>query len=234
MALISCPECGEKLSDKASKCPHCGYSVGREQPAQQLKKSKAPFIIAGIFAAIAAVLAAFILPAVTNAGGSGEGSIVQGSTITSDIAVKDVSNVEYTLETDGTTGIYSGKWKNGKPDGYGEMKYDSGVVYKGDWSGGVQSGQGTLTSPNGYVYNGEWADGKQNGKGNELFENGDRYEGKLLDGLKSGQGTYKFSYGYVYEGNWKDNVPSGYGKLTSESGEVLFEGTWNGWETYFN
>lgn len=25
MALISCPECGNMLSDKAKSCPHCGY-----------------------------------------------------------------------------------------------------------------------------------------------------------------------------------------------------------------
>ena len=24
MALINCPECGRLISDKASKCPHCG------------------------------------------------------------------------------------------------------------------------------------------------------------------------------------------------------------------
>lgn len=24
MALIKCPECGEKMSDSATKCPHCG------------------------------------------------------------------------------------------------------------------------------------------------------------------------------------------------------------------
>ncbi|MBN2037101.1 MAG: hypothetical protein JW768_10195 [Chitinispirillaceae bacterium] len=27
MALISCPECAKQMSDKASTCPHCGYSV---------------------------------------------------------------------------------------------------------------------------------------------------------------------------------------------------------------
>ena len=26
MALIKCPECGKKMSDKAESCPHCGYS----------------------------------------------------------------------------------------------------------------------------------------------------------------------------------------------------------------
>ena len=27
MALISCPECGREISDKASACPHCGFPV---------------------------------------------------------------------------------------------------------------------------------------------------------------------------------------------------------------
>lgn len=27
MALITCPECGNKLSDRAEECPHCGYPV---------------------------------------------------------------------------------------------------------------------------------------------------------------------------------------------------------------
>lgn len=25
MALINCPECGKEASDKAEKCPNCGY-----------------------------------------------------------------------------------------------------------------------------------------------------------------------------------------------------------------
>lgn len=27
MALIQCPECGKEVSDKARKCPHCGYPL---------------------------------------------------------------------------------------------------------------------------------------------------------------------------------------------------------------
>ena len=27
MALMSCPECGEKISDKAEKCIHCGFPI---------------------------------------------------------------------------------------------------------------------------------------------------------------------------------------------------------------
>lgn len=27
MALIKCPECGKEISDKAGRCPHCGYPI---------------------------------------------------------------------------------------------------------------------------------------------------------------------------------------------------------------
>ena len=37
MALIECPECGNKISDKADKCPHCGlpssYFDGKKDDA---------------------------------------------------------------------------------------------------------------------------------------------------------------------------------------------------------
>lgn len=37
MALIKCPECGQQISDKADKCPHCGlpsayFSVKKQDP----------------------------------------------------------------------------------------------------------------------------------------------------------------------------------------------------------
>ena len=28
MALITCPECGKQISDKADKCIHCGFPLG--------------------------------------------------------------------------------------------------------------------------------------------------------------------------------------------------------------
>lgn len=37
MALITCPECGHSVSDKAAACPHCGYPLERsEREAEQL------------------------------------------------------------------------------------------------------------------------------------------------------------------------------------------------------
>ncbi|QJR82448.1 zinc ribbon domain-containing protein [Alteromonas pelagimontana] len=46
MALIDCPSCNKKISDKAAVCPHCNFAVGdassedilRKQQMQRYKK----------------------------------------------------------------------------------------------------------------------------------------------------------------------------------------------------
>lgn len=40
MALINCPVCGKKISNKANMCPHCGYS--KNQPAQVKENLNCP------------------------------------------------------------------------------------------------------------------------------------------------------------------------------------------------
>lgn len=34
MALITCPECGREISDKAAACPHCGFPIQEHLQAQ--------------------------------------------------------------------------------------------------------------------------------------------------------------------------------------------------------
>ena len=36
MALVNCPECTHKISDKATACPHCGYAVSQNLAAPSL------------------------------------------------------------------------------------------------------------------------------------------------------------------------------------------------------
>lgn len=31
MAIIDCPECGNKVSDKAENCPHCGFPIQQQE-----------------------------------------------------------------------------------------------------------------------------------------------------------------------------------------------------------
>jgi len=34
MALINCPECQHEVSDTVKACPHCGYSIAKEEPTK--------------------------------------------------------------------------------------------------------------------------------------------------------------------------------------------------------
>lgn len=49
MALVTCPECGRKVSTNAATCPNCGNRMGRRS-SQQLKTGCMVLaIIFGIF-----------------------------------------------------------------------------------------------------------------------------------------------------------------------------------------
>ena len=40
MALIDCPACGKKVSDKAKQCPHCDFAVSSADAEALLRKQK--------------------------------------------------------------------------------------------------------------------------------------------------------------------------------------------------
>ncbi|QPG06870.1 zinc ribbon domain-containing protein [Salinimonas marina] len=40
MALIDCPSCNKKISDKADDCPHCGFSLADASSEDILRKQK--------------------------------------------------------------------------------------------------------------------------------------------------------------------------------------------------
>lgn len=39
MALIECPECGQKVSDKAEKCINCGYPISNNKTEENISDS---------------------------------------------------------------------------------------------------------------------------------------------------------------------------------------------------
>ena len=43
MGLINCPECGKKISDKASSCPHCGNPIENDS-SKRAKKTKKKYL----------------------------------------------------------------------------------------------------------------------------------------------------------------------------------------------
>lgn len=40
MALINCPSCNKKISDKASTCSHCGFAIGNASEEDILRKQE--------------------------------------------------------------------------------------------------------------------------------------------------------------------------------------------------
>ncbi len=47
MAIISCPECSNQVFDKATYCPHCGFSI-TSKIINAENKSKLPVIFWGL------------------------------------------------------------------------------------------------------------------------------------------------------------------------------------------
>ncbi len=79
MALISCPNCGKSVSDKALACPHCGTPIAQAQnaPVQQPvyntpsapKKSHTGIIIASVIigvVVICSIVVAVLIPVLKN------------------------------------------------------------------------------------------------------------------------------------------------------------------------
>src|SRR5215472_9280285 len=69
MALISCPECHSRVSDRAASCPKCGYPLGQAQQGQ----SFAELLVGSQWEARSAGLSAQSLQANFAADGTFEG-----------------------------------------------------------------------------------------------------------------------------------------------------------------
>ena len=46
MALITCPECGKQISDKAPACIHCGYPMQEQPPVTTATVSNSKKVLA--------------------------------------------------------------------------------------------------------------------------------------------------------------------------------------------
>lgn len=136
--------------------------------------------------------------------------------------------------------VYSGEWRNGLRQGYGDAVYSNGDSYYGEWSDDKYHGVGRYRYANGDVYDGDWEDNLPSGKGQYFsdsfkyggewlqgwihgfgrmdFSNGDIYEGYFCEGKKCGQGLYQFANGNVYEGEFFDDQINGLGVFTFSDG----------------
>jgi hypothetical protein len=97
---------------------------------------------------------------------------------------------------DGST--YSGQWKNGFPDGHGELCSGPPATssYVGEWKRGKKHGFGLMKFDNGDSYEGDWNNGYFQDRGKYTYASGDEFLGIFENGLKK-SGTFYFVDGRV-------------------------------------
>ncbi|TDQ09440.1 serine/threonine-protein kinase [Pedobacter metabolipauper] len=124
----------------------------------------------------------------------------------------------------GNESVYSGKVRDGVPDGKGLQTFANGSVYNGNFSKGLYSGKGSLTTADGDKYVGNWSAGIKT-SGTLYYKDGSFYKGSFKRDLKHGSGKLVYKDGSYYEGGFANDQFSGSGKMFSAEGEVKQSGT---------
>lgn len=100
------------------------------------------------------------------------------------------------------TGIYSGGWSSGKPEGYGRyLSAKDSIIYEGGWHDGSYQGYGRLEKKDTVYY------------------------GYFVNGRRHGEGTLTCPDGLVYSGTWKNDRRDGYGEIRNVKGRHI-KGIW--------
>ncbi|XP_042350663.1 alsin-like [Plectropomus leopardus] len=163
-------------------------------------------------------------------GGAGQGSS-PGVTAMSRTA-------SYTFIGDGRfkDAQYTGGWLAGRVHGRGTMKWPDGRTYSGSFKNGQEDGYGECIIPDKVlnkpdIYQGHWRDGKIHGFGKYKYASGEVYEGCFCDGqrhgygmLSSGKLTKKSSS--VFIGQWVHGKKTGYGVYDDITRGEKYMGLW--------
>jgi len=106
----------------------------------------------------------------------------------------------------GIVSVFTGKMRNGRADGAGEVVTNDGLVYEGAWQNGRASGSGRLKLPSGEEYLGSFRNGMADGKGREFEITGEVFEGRFRAGLRDGEGKTRLPSGFSYDSSWVRGV----------------------------
>nr|XP_057908425.1 alsin isoform X2 [Doryrhamphus excisus] len=144
----------------------------------------------------------------------------------------------YTFYKDGRLkeATYDGRWMAGKPHGRGVLKWPDGRSYTGSFKNGLEDGFGEFVAPNKTLnktdqYHGHWKDGKMHGVGTYRYANGEIYDGSFRDGLRHGHGMLRSgklntSSPSVFIGQWAHDKKTGYGVFDNITKGEKYIGMW--------
>uniref|UniRef100_A0A3Q0QVJ7 Alsin Rho guanine nucleotide exchange factor ALS2 n=1 Tax=Amphilophus citrinellus TaxID=61819 RepID=A0A3Q0QVJ7_AMPCI len=131
---------------------------------------------------------------------------------------------------------YEGRWLSGKPNGRGVLKWPDGRIYTGTFKNGLEDGFGEFVAPNKTLskndnYQGHWKDGKMHGLGTYRYASGEVYDGSFQDGVRHGHGMLRSgklntSSPSVFIGQWLQDKKTGYGVFDDITKGEKYMGMW--------
>ncbi|XP_059416787.1 alsin-like isoform X1 [Carassius carassius] len=132
--------------------------------------------------------------------------------------------------------IYEGRWVSGKPNGRGVVKWPDGRIYTGTFKNGLEDGFGDYVVPSKNLsscdhYQGQWKDGKMHGFGTFRYASGEIYEGFFQDNMRHGHGMLRSgklnsTSPSVFIGQWQYDKKSGYGVFDDITRGEKYMGMW--------
>ncbi|XP_044043774.1 alsin isoform X4 [Siniperca chuatsi] len=144
----------------------------------------------------------------------------------------------YTFYKDGRLkeATYEGRWLTGKPNGRGVLKWPDGRIYTGAFKNGLEDGFGEFVAPNKTLnkndhYQGHWKDGKRHGLGTYRYASGEVYDGSFQDSMRHGHGMLRSgklntSSPSVFIGQWLQDKKTGYGVFDDITKGEKYMGMW--------
>ncbi|KAK3575470.1 hypothetical protein QTP86_026856 [Hemibagrus guttatus] len=132
--------------------------------------------------------------------------------------------------------VYEGRWVAGKPHGRGVLKWSDGRMYTGEFKNGFEDGFGDYIVPNKNLnksdhYQGHWKDGRMHGFGTFRYATGEVYEGSFQDNMRHGHGMLRSgklnsSSPSVFIGQWLNDKKTGYGVFDDITRGEKYMGIW--------
>ncbi|XP_051009824.1 alsin [Acomys russatus] len=131
---------------------------------------------------------------------------------------------------------YNGRWLSGKPHGRGVLKWPDGKIYSGMFRNGLEDGYGEYRIPNKALnkedhYIGHWKEGKMCGQGVYSYASGEVFEGCFQDNMRHGHGLLRSgkltsSSPSMFIGQWVMDRKAGYGVFDDITRGEKYMGMW--------
>lgn len=163
-------------------------------------------------------------------GGAGQGSS-PGVT-----AMTRTASYSFTGEGRFKDAQYTGSWQAGRVHGRGTMKWPDGRTYTGNFKNGLEDGYGECLMPNKTLnradcYQGHWKDGQIHGFGKFKYAAGEVYEGCFSEGQRHGYGMLSSgrqarTSSSVFIGQWVHDRKTGYGVYDDITSGQKYMGMW--------